>query len=184
VQREAQRPTGTLDGAEDLWMNRIRQIPQKGYPLHAWTHLAQQVQPLLDRGNAAAESRDVSARLCPVRDNAEVDRVTARHEHDRNLRRRPLRSEGGRRPDASDDDGHPDADELRDESGQALEVSFRGALLDAEATPLGPPAFGQTTPQRIDVGRRQRTLRQKADRHRVPRPLRLGGERRSDEPTC
>ena len=159
-------------------MNRVREIPKKGDPLRAWDHLAQRFQPLLNGGDAAAESRDVAARLVPVRDDSEVDGVSARHEYDGNLRRRPLRSEGDRRPDAGDDQGHADADELRNESGQALEVSVRGALLDTEATPLGPTPLDQATLQRFDVRRRQRALRQEPDGRRGLGRLLCSGELR------
>src|SRR5262245_18625732 len=70
------------DGPAELLVNGIGHVPEKGHALGARSHIAKHLEPLLDKDDAAPESRDVLARLEPVRDDAEVDRVSSRHEDD------------------------------------------------------------------------------------------------------
>src|SRR5262245_20423954 len=96
LEREVQPRTFPFDGPPDLRMNRIGQVSEERDALRARGYVAKQFEPLLDQEDAAAESRDIPARLQPVRDDAEVDGISSRHEHDGNRRRRVLRGEGGR----------------------------------------------------------------------------------------
>src|SRR5262249_17228804 len=89
-----------LNGREKLGVDRIARIPEEGHALRAWSDVTKHFEPLLDGQNTAAESRDVFARLAPVRNDSKVDGISSRHEDDRNLGRRSLRGEGGRRSDA------------------------------------------------------------------------------------
>ena len=188
LQRDAQRRAGAHGRAEDSWMDRIRQVHEKGHPLHARARLLHQRNPLLDERAPAAVAGDVASGLRRARDDSEVDGVAAGHEHDRNLRGRPLGGEGHGSPDARDDERHPEADEFYDESGKPLEVSLRGAWLDAEAASLDPAALGQTFPKRIEIARWQDALRDEADGSQLPRRLPFGhawsvrdGKRAADE---
>src|SRR5881296_3316064 len=123
-------------GAQDSWMDRIRQVDEKGHPPHARARLPQQRDPFLDERDATAVAGDVASGLRRARDDPEVDGVAPGHEHDRDLRRRPLGGEGHGRPDPRDNEVHPEPDELCDESGQPLQVPLRRARLDVEAASL------------------------------------------------
>src|SRR5213592_1532865 len=142
----------------------------------------------LDERDATAVAGDVASGLRRARDDPEVDGVAPGHEHDRDIRRRPLGGEGHGRPDPRDNEVHPEPDELCDESGQPLQVPLRRARLDAEAASLGPAAVGQASPKRVEVARWQNALRDEADGGQLSRGLPCGharpirdGKRAADE---
>jgi hypothetical protein len=132
-----------------VWILRIAEDRDDG---SRWGQLAQQFQPLgTERAVMLTDARDVAARPVQAGHHAELDRVSAHHEHDRNCRCRRLRRRR-RRKGARENHRHLAADEFGGEGRQPVVLPFRPAEFDRHVLPFDETGVVQSLAERGHLG--------------------------------
>jgi 4-hydroxybenzoate polyprenyltransferase len=123
--------------------------------------------------------REIATGPAEARDQAQPDRVATGHEHDGDGRGRgPGRVDGAL---VADDHGHLAAEQILDETGQAVRPVVRVAILDSDVLTLHEPGVLQAVTERGDEMRERLGRRAPEEPDRRRRRLRLGAGRRGEE---
>ena len=147
----ARRLLHLLDFGRRSGIVRVDQTGDRGRLRH---QLAQQSQPLRDqlRGQSG-DAGDVAARPVEAGDEAELDRIAAGLEHDRNRRGRRLGREAGSGAAGGGDHGNRPADQFGGQRRQPIVLALRPAVFDRDVLALGIAGFAQAFAECRQIGR-------------------------------
>src|SRR4029077_15866993 len=163
----------------------VGRIPQEGHGREPGYDLREQLQALsLQVRRDSRQPGQVPAGAREALDQARADRVAYRSADYGDRRGRALGREGRGRA-SRDDDIRLEGNEFRDERWESLVRSFGPAVLDSEIPALDVATLAKPLAERPDEVSLQSLggVTEEPDPVHLPRPLRLGGERRGEEAT-
>jgi hypothetical protein len=116
-----------------------------------------------------------------ARDDSEADWIRNAYKYDRDHRGRVLRRAGGLRR-SGDDDVRLACDEVGNERGEPIELSFSCSYVDDEVLPLDPSQLGESLAEDVVPAAFAEGGAHECDPRWLPRLLRAGGDWQSKRP--